>query len=104
MELLIVLFIVFMIFGSSSKKTKQAEQERQRRIREVRQAQAEQQQTVQDSAAQDVYKRQLLTRSPLDYINSIRKLPQCNPVRLACVRHAASVRPEPCLLYTSRCV
>ena len=56
MELLIVLFIVFMIFGSSSKKTKQAEQERQRRIREVRQAQAEQQQTVQDSAAQGTAK------------------------------------------------
>lgn len=56
MELLIVLFIVFMIFGSSSKKTKQAEQERQRRIREVRQAQAEQQQTVLDSAAQDTAK------------------------------------------------
>ena len=37
----------------------------------------------------------LLTRSPLDYTTSIRRLPSCSPVRLACVRHAASVRPEP---------
>ena len=31
----------------------------------------------------------LLTRSPLSYLR------RNNPVRLACVRHAASVRPEP---------
>ena len=37
----------------------------------------------------------LLTRPPLKYINSIRKLPPYISARLACVRHAASVRPEP---------
>ena len=37
----------------------------------------------------------LLTRPPLGYINSIRRLPSSNLVRLACVKHAASVRPEP---------
>ena len=37
----------------------------------------------------------LLTRPPLGYINSIRRLPSHNLVRLACVKHAASVRPEP---------
>ena len=37
----------------------------------------------------------LLTRPPLSYIRSIRKLHQSNSVRLACVRHAASVHPEP---------
>ena len=37
----------------------------------------------------------LLTRPPLKYISSIRKLLIYIPVRLACVRHAASVRPEP---------
>ena len=37
----------------------------------------------------------LLTRPPLELINSIRRLPQQVPARLACVRHAASVRPEP---------
>ena len=37
----------------------------------------------------------LLTRPPLECIDSIRKLPPYIPARLACVRHAASVRPEP---------
>ena len=37
----------------------------------------------------------LLTRPPLNLSNSIRKLPLISSVRLACVRHAASVRPEP---------
>ena len=37
----------------------------------------------------------LLTRPPLEYIPSSRSLPQYIPVRLACVKHAASVRPEP---------
>ena len=37
----------------------------------------------------------LLTRPPLSYADSIRKLPLHNSVRLACVRHAASVHPEP---------
>ena len=37
----------------------------------------------------------LLTRPPLSFISSIRKLPLWNFVRLACVRRAASVRPEP---------
>ena len=37
----------------------------------------------------------LLTRPPLSYTDSIRKLPLHNFVRLACVRHAASVHPEP---------
>ena len=37
----------------------------------------------------------LLTRPPLEYPDSIRRLHQNIPVRLACVRHAASVRPEP---------
>ena len=37
----------------------------------------------------------LLTRPPLGYIDSSRSLPQHNLVRLACVKHAASVRPEP---------
>ena len=37
----------------------------------------------------------LLTRPPLSYLKSIRKLHSNNSVRLACVRHAASVRPEP---------
>ena len=37
----------------------------------------------------------LLTRPPLELQASIRKLPLIIPVRLACVRHAASVRPEP---------
>ena len=37
----------------------------------------------------------LLTRPPLESANSIRKLPSQIPARLACVRHAASVRPEP---------
>ena len=37
----------------------------------------------------------LLTRPPLELIDSIRRLPQQVPARLACVRHAASVRPEP---------
>ena len=37
----------------------------------------------------------LLTRPPLKHTNSIRKLPQYVSARLACVRHAASVRPEP---------
>ena len=37
----------------------------------------------------------LLTRPPLSLYPSIRKLPHINSVRLACVRHAASVHPEP---------
>ena len=37
----------------------------------------------------------LLTRPPLSCFKSIRKLHQSSSVRLACVRHAASVRPEP---------
>ena len=37
----------------------------------------------------------LLTRSPLGHRRSIRRLPCDNPARLACIRHAASVRPEP---------
>ena len=37
----------------------------------------------------------LLTRPPLEHIHSIRKLRSYVPARLACVRHAASVRPEP---------
>ena len=37
----------------------------------------------------------LLTRPPLSLIPSARRLPLLNSVRLACVRHAASVRPEP---------
>ena len=37
----------------------------------------------------------LLTRPPLSLISSARRLPLLNSVRLACVRHAASVRPEP---------
>ena len=37
----------------------------------------------------------LLTRPPLSLHSSIRKLQNVSPVRLACVRRAASVRPEP---------
>ena len=37
----------------------------------------------------------LLTRPPLSSLSSIRKLPTDSSVRLACVRRAASVRPEP---------
>ena len=37
----------------------------------------------------------LLTRPPLTWISSIRKLPTSKSVRLACVKHAASVHPEP---------
>ena len=37
----------------------------------------------------------LLTRPPLKYSDSIRKLLRSTSARLACVRHAASVRPEP---------
>ena len=37
----------------------------------------------------------LLTRPPLESPVSTRRLPQVIPARLACVRHAASVRPEP---------
>ena len=37
----------------------------------------------------------LLTRPPLENILSNRNLQKCFPVRLACVKHAASVRPEP---------
>ena len=37
----------------------------------------------------------LLTRPPLSQSDSIRKLPPINSVRLACVKHAASVHPEP---------
>ena len=37
----------------------------------------------------------LLTRPPLGYPESFRRSHQNNLVRLACVKHAASVRPEP---------
>ena len=37
----------------------------------------------------------LLTRPPLDLKSIIRRILIENPVRLACVRRAASVRPEP---------
>ena len=37
----------------------------------------------------------LLTRPPLNYKESLRKDLPDSPVRLACVRHAASVHPEP---------
>ena len=37
----------------------------------------------------------LLTRPPLECIASGRSFPQYIPARLACVKHAASVRPEP---------
>ena len=37
----------------------------------------------------------LLTRSPLNLISFGRNRIPLSPVRLACVRHAASVRPEP---------
>ena len=37
----------------------------------------------------------LLTRPPLGVLKSIRKLHLKYLVRLACVRHAASVHPEP---------
>ena len=37
----------------------------------------------------------LLTRPPLSSPPSVRKLPKNRSARLACVRHAASVRPEP---------
>ena len=37
----------------------------------------------------------LLTRPPLNYLKSIRKLHSNSSVRLACVKHAASVHPEP---------
>ena len=37
----------------------------------------------------------LLTRPPLGILKSIRKLQSKYLVRLACVRHAASVHPEP---------
>ena len=37
----------------------------------------------------------LLTRPPLSCILSIRRSQKYNSVRLACVRHAASVHPEP---------
>ena len=37
----------------------------------------------------------LLTRPPLSYLHSIRRLPSNNSVRLECVMHAASVHPEP---------
>ena len=37
----------------------------------------------------------LLTRSPLSQLSVIRRIHQINSVRLACVRRAASVRPEP---------
>ena len=37
----------------------------------------------------------LLTRPPLSFKISIRRLLSKNSVRLACVRHAASVHPEP---------
>ena len=37
----------------------------------------------------------LLTRPPLMHGASDRNLPSRTPVRLACVRHAASVHPEP---------
>ena len=37
----------------------------------------------------------LLTRPPLSLSRSVRKLHKTNSVRLACVKHAASVHPEP---------
>ena len=37
----------------------------------------------------------LLTRSPLNLVSIDRSRFPLSPVRLACVRHAASVRPEP---------
>ena len=37
----------------------------------------------------------LLTRPPLSYYKSTRRSQFTNSVRLACVRHAASVHPEP---------
>ena len=37
----------------------------------------------------------LLTRPPLEYRLPSRRLSSSIPVRLACVKHAASVRPEP---------
>ena len=37
----------------------------------------------------------LLTRPPLKHISSGRSLPLHVSARLACVKHAASVRPEP---------
>ena len=37
----------------------------------------------------------LLTRPPLSYYKSTRRSQHNNSVRLACVRHAASVHPEP---------
>ena len=37
----------------------------------------------------------LLTRPPLELSSSSRNLPISIPARLACVKHAASVRPEP---------
>ena len=37
----------------------------------------------------------LLTRSPLSQLSVIRRIRQIDSVRLACVRRAASVRPEP---------
>ena len=37
----------------------------------------------------------LLTRPPLNCLKSIRKLHSNSSVRLACVKHAASVHPEP---------
>ena len=37
----------------------------------------------------------LLTRSPLNLTSLDRSRIPLSPVRLACVRHAASVRPEP---------
>ena len=37
----------------------------------------------------------LLTRPPLEHEPSSRNLPLHVPARLACVKHAASVRPEP---------
>ena len=37
----------------------------------------------------------LLTRPPLSFLKSTRRLQSKNFVRLACVKHAASVHPEP---------
>ena len=37
----------------------------------------------------------LLTRPPLSYISASRRINQCSFVRLECVKHAASVHPEP---------
>ena len=57
----------------------------------------------------------LLTRPPLGSKPSARRLPAKSPARLACIRHAASVRPEPgsnsplepetlrCAVWFSRC-